>query len=240
MIRLFEKLKLRWHLRGSTPAPLTTMAIPTAQHEMLSEDEKWKREHGFSAATSPMADTAETAAHNRAIDEEYQEEIDRRKALMEAGEYTPRFATLRPGHEIPEDLVGNGPTIVSWMLANPGAVDVNWHLELTLEPGRRADVTKDIGKDVLPMPTAEDLAQVAEITRQRRKVEAIEAERAFAPFKTDEPVDRDDLMTGLGLTQADILEACGGNEALAAQVAAKANTLIDDILEARGEGQPQD
>lgn len=239
MIRLFEKLKLRWHLRGSTPAPLTTTAIPTAQHEMLSEDEKWKREHGFSAATSPMADTAETEAHNRAIDEEYQEEIERRKALMEAGEYMPRFATLRPGHEIPEDLVGNGPAIVAWMLANPGAVDVNWHLELTLEPGRRADVTKDIGKPVLQMPTAEDLAQVDELNRQRRKLEALEAARALAPFRSDEPT-RDDVLHGLGLNPDDILAACGGDEALAAQVQQKAVALVDDILEANRESQPQD
>lgn len=236
---LFEKLKLRWHLRGSTQAPLSTTAIPTAQHEMLSEDEKWKREHGFSAATSPMADTAETAAHNRAIDEEYQAEIDHRKELFDKGEYLPRFITVREGHEMPPELLGNAPAIIAWMQAHPMACDINWHLELTLEPGRRADVTKDIGKPVLPMPTAEDLAQVDELNRQRRKVEAIEAERALAPFRSDERT-RDDVVYGLGLSPDDILAACGGDAALAAQVQEKAVALVDDILEANREGQPQD
>lgn len=206
---------------------------------MLSEDEKWKREHGFSAATSQMADTAETAAHNRAVDEEYQAEIDYRKALFDKDEYLPRFITVREGHELPADLLGNAPAIIAWMQAHPMACDINWHLELTLEPGRRADVTKDIGKPVLPMPTAEDLAQVDELNRQRRKVEAIEAQRAFAPFATDEPT-REDVVYSLGLSPEEILSACNGNEALAAQVAAKANALIDDIVESRREGQSQD
>ena len=234
----FERLKMRWHMRGSAAAPLTTTAIPTQQHEMLTDAEKFKRDHGYSASTAPMPATPEIEAHNAAVEQEYRDEIDRRKAAFERGEYTPRFMMVRPGHEAPMFLDDQG--IQDWILRNPGLIDVNWDLEMSQGPGRRVDVTEDIGKPVLPMPTADDLAQVNEVNRQRRRVEAIEAEVALGPLRISAP-DQQAAAKALGLTFAEILDGCGGNVALAHQVAKKAGTLIEDVLtEASHANQPQD
>ena len=130
--------------------------------------------------------------------------------------------------------------IQDWILRNPGLIDVNWDLEMSQGPGRRVDVTEDIGKPVLPMPTADDLAQVNEVNRQRRRVEAIEAEVALGPLRISAP-DQQAAAKALGLTFAEILDGCGGNVALAHQVAKKAGTLIEDVLtEASHANQPQD
>ncbi len=93
--------------------------------------------------------------------------------------------------------------------------NVNWDLELTMEPGRRLDVTTSTGvPQNAPAPSAQEIADDLEARRLRVAIDRIEDM---------------DVRLVLGPTVADmvgnretIIEACGGNEAEADKVIAKA------------------
>lgn len=225
-MKLVTRLKTWWRLRGATAAPIGTLAVPVGQHKMLTDEEKWKREHGFSAATAPLPATAEIAAHNMEIDQEYYAEIDRRKALFEAGEYRPRFMCVRPGHEVPPGLVGHANEVAAWVLANPGAVDINWDLEMTLDAGRRHDVTSESGKPVLPMPTSEDVRQVAELREAQDAVSRAEAANIARDLGGLTPSV---VMRRLGLTDEAIRAACGDDDVLFAKLKARAEEVGQEL-----------
>lgn len=196
---------------GTSIAPVGTPAIPMGQHEELTEAEKFKREHGFAAATEPDVWSPEIAAHNRAIDEEYAAEIERRKALLAAGQYTPRFYMV--------DFADDGTPIVS--------TEVNWHLELSMEPGRRTNLTNEPGQ-VLPLVSAADISAAIEADSLERKVVALEAAKALSPA---ELADSPALLRSLVSDRAAILAACRGSEAMADQLEAAFFRMLD---EARG------
>lgn len=212
-MNILNRLRLKWRLRGIATTPINTMAIPIGQHEQLTADQKWAQEHGFSAATTPDVATPEIAAHNLFIDREYDAEIERRKALMAEGAYTPRFFLV--------DYQDDGSCVVS--------KDVNWHLELTLDPGRRANVTRDTGRPVILTLSPDEQRQQREIDRLKGKVQAVESAKDMEPA---ELLAHPALVRALVGDRATVLAACGGNEAMADQVEAKAVAVARQMREA--------
>jgi hypothetical protein len=223
---VFARIRQWWGLRNLTVGTSGTMAMPVGQHEQLSEAEAFRREHGYSAGFEPERATPEVAAHNAAVEAEYQNEILKRYEEMKAGTYRPRF--LNPDLTDDQRLtllyvndnvkrfameqamldaraqaIAHDPTLAAFQ-------EVNWHMELTLEPGRRVDVTKGTGQPFLQPVTPEALAQANEIRTLKAKVTEREA------------LGREMTARDLIGSRESVLAACGGNEALADQVEANA------------------
>lgn len=220
------RLRQWWGLRNLTLGTSGTMAMPVGQHEQLSEAEAFRREHGYSAGFEPELATPEIAAHNAAINAEYNEEIDRRCKAMQAGDYRPRF--LNPQltsnqrlhlltiegrgerHAMEQALLDARLTTIAGNPSLANYEEVNWHLELTMEPGRRVDVTTGTGQPFLQPVTPEAIAQANEIRTLKAKVTEREA------------LGREMTARDLIGSRESVLAACGGNEALADQVEANA------------------
>lgn len=214
MMKWLERLKLRWALRGSTTSPMSTGALPgTEQRAEETAAQKFKREHGFSEATTPMPWSEDISKHNAAIDKEYREEVERRRFAYLCGEYKPQFVdTSDMTPDRIEDL-RNGAT--------PGIDEINWHLEMTLSPGRRVNVTADIGVPVQPVLSDIEHFEARMAGSLGREVAAIERGKAPA-FKTA----RDFIGS-----RESILAAVGDNEAVADQVEANARKMfgVEDL-----------
>lgn len=223
---IIGRLRQWWGMRNLHVGVTGTMAMPVGQHEQLSEAEAFRREHGYSAGFEPELATPEIAAHNQAIDAEYNEEIERRFKAMQAGDYIPRFLlpVLTSAQRI--DLLNIDDPYARYQLEqglmearamtitnNPALAafeEVNWHMELAMEPGRRVDVTKGTGQPFLQPVTPEALAQANEIRTLKAKVTEREA------------LGREMTARDLIGSRESVLAACGGNEALADQVEANA------------------
>lgn len=210
-MNLWQRIKARLAVARLTP--VGTVGIPVGQHEELTEASKYRREHGFSMATSPLEASPEIAAHNAAISREYEAEIDRRKALHAAGEYTPRYYV---------PVISEGPegTVIYEI-----TTEVDWDLEMTMLPGRRTDVTKDT-LQALPLAKAEDVDKAREVNRLRTGIADIEGGRVHVTKQTGRDV--------VGSRET-ILEACGGNASMADQVEANALKMLglaslDDVI----------
>lgn len=174
-----------------------TMAIPTVQNEDLSDEEQFRREHGYSKARVPLPWSEDISKHNAEVDAEYNAEIGRRKVLMLAGEYKPRWVLY--GLDVLPD-----PT-------NPDHVD--WHLEMSMDPGRRVNVTKDVGVPMQPMVSDDEMAQRRAVGRLRRGLSVLDPTN---PAKVPATV------RALIGSRYKVLEECHWNETLADQVEAAA------------------
>lgn len=165
MIRqLLNKLRLR---RALTPS--TTAGIPMQSHEQhaeLTDDQKWEKAHGFSVARAPMPWTDEQTAHNLAVDTHYDEQILERQAAYLNGTYQPRFIITDPN------------IFAEAMSARERGVMVpihciNWHLEMSMRPEARVNVTHESEKQQASL-TPEELAQAREAGRLGREVAGLE------------------------------------------------------------------
>lgn len=153
-------LKLRWATRSSAGQP-GTLGVPLEQHEQLSDREKWRREHGYSAAFSPDEWSEDIARHNAEVEKEYQQEVETRRAAYMAGTYKPRF--LMTGSFV-YDAVLAGVALAEFTPAEiVGCID--WDLELSADPGRRINVTKDTGKPLIPVLSDSDVSLQKQIDR---------------------------------------------------------------------------
>ncbi len=213
-MKIWERLKLRWALRGSTTSPMSTGALPgTEQRAEETSAQKFKREHGYSEATTPMPWGEDISKHNAEVDKEYREEVKRRRFAYLCGEYRPQFIdTSDMTPERIEDLRHG---------AIPGVDEINWHLEMTARPGARVDVTEDVGVPVQPVLSDIEHFEARMAGSLGREVAAIE--RGKAPgFKTA----RDFIGS-----RASILAAVGGNDAMADQVEANARQMfgVEDL-----------
>lgn len=174
-----------------------TMAIPTVQHEELSDEEKFRREHGYSKARVPLPWSEDIARHNAEVDAEYNAEIERRKVAMRAGEYKPRWV-LYDLDVLPDPR-------------NPDHVD--WHLEMSMDPGRRVNVTKDAGVPMQPMVSDDEMASRRAVKRLDLGLKKWdEASGTLVPKTVREIIG----------SRHSILEACHWNEQMADQVEATA------------------
>ena len=223
---IIARIRQWWGLRNLALGTSGTMAMPVGQHEQLSEAEAFRREHGYSAGFEPERATPEIAAHNRAIDAEYNEEVDRRFKAMQAGDYSPRFLLPAltsaqmmqllliddPGERYAVEhalfdaramVISNNPSLAAYE-------EVNWHMEMTLLPGRRTDVTKGTGQPFLQPVTPEAIAQANEIRTLRSKVTEREA------------LGRERTVRDIIGSRESVLDACGGNESMADAVEANA------------------
>lgn len=190
--RLWQRLKLRWAMRGTPNHPLTTGSLPgTEQHAEETSAQKFKRERGFSEATDPLPWSEDISQHNKAVAEEYNAEIALRKLAYAEGRYQPRMfcEVWHPemGEYVPE---------------------VNWDLEMTLMPGRRVDVTKSPGVPMQPALTVSELTEARIAGNLAREVTALEQ-----GTKQDPKTPREFI----GSRQT-ILANVGGDEAIADQV----------------------
>lgn len=185
----------------STNTPTGPVGFTEGIHETGAG--AFRREHGYSEATTPMEATAEIAAHNAEIDAEYSGEIARRQRLYEQGLYHPRFF---------ETLVHTDPVTLEQTIEVTDRVQ--WHLELTMGDGRRLDVTKDTG---VPQQAGGDSVEMAgEVSRYATQVAYLEG------AKRPEPKILSDVV---GTWDA-ILDACGGNADTAMQVVKSATAAF--------------
>lgn len=199
MLRWLERLKLRWALRGSQPHAFDLTA-GTEQHRQMTADERFHEAHGFAAATRPAPWTSDITTHNTEVRLEYDAEVIRRQQAWVDGTYTPRFF-----NDVPDGT----------MLG-----EVNWDLEMTLRPGARLDLTCDSGVPMQDPVTLADLEAAREAGHLGREVDAIE--RGIGPRDVESL-----LRTYVG-SRAEVLAACGGNEAMADQVFAKGRQLLEE------------
>ena len=161
-----ERLRQKWS--GSVQP---TIPAPTAQHYQMTAAERWRRDHGYSQATTPAPWTEDIQKHNQTVAAEYHAEIVRRKKAFELGEYLPRFF-------MDSDV-------------NPGVYDeVNWDLEMSLLPGRRVDVTKAVGVPMQPPLSEAEYEQGREIGNLARAVAATETDPITRYVGTREEVLR--------------------------------------------------
>jgi hypothetical protein len=178
--RWLKGLERLWANRPTAESPLMMARTGSA---MVQKD--------YSPAMQPAEATPEIAAHNQAIEQEYQAEVDRRKAAFERGEYQPRHMYAL------EDT--------------PDVYDqVAWDLEMSradLLPGRRADVTRESGRPRLQAWPLEDILKQAEIDRVQRRVTASELAIGMGAAAADIPqrvydfigvADHDDLVRQTG------------------------------------------
>lgn len=210
--RLLARLKIgTLHASGTMAFP-----APEGQHEELTADAKWKREHGFSAATAPDEWTEDIARHNKAVNVAYRASVAHMQQDYVSGLYRPRFLL---GEEQESGDGGIPPARYAELLAGaaPRVDEINWDLEMTLQAGARVDVTKSTGVPVLPMPTAEDLAVAESSRRLMTEVQRMEA--------GDGP--RGGSVRSLIGTRKEILAFCGGDEAQADAVEEHARKLFD-------------
>jgi hypothetical protein len=208
-----QQLRLRWRFRQTLPAEGTAaLPTPTVQHEDGARD--------YAHAIAPLPQTDEQQAHNAAIEAEYQAEIDLRRGLMRRGLYKARFYNMAPpAHDLP-----GGGTTGDW-LNDPDRV--NWDLELTLDAGRRLNLTTDPGTVPQPLVTREEVAERQATTRVIERLDRVEAGRLAAVTARD--------LIG---TRAQILAACYGNAAMADLVEAKARDVlgVEDLDAPVGDG----
>jgi hypothetical protein len=191
----FWRLRMRWAFRRSNSVVGTASLPANELHEDDTQEEAFRRSHGYARARVPMPQTDEQQAHNRALDEEYAAEIAHRKNLLQAGEYKARFYTtvFQPTAE---------------ELLNPDCV--NWDMELTMEPGRRRDVTKETGIPLQPVITPDQVAERRAVDQMIAGLDRMQAGEQVITVR--------DLVG----SRQHILDACHGNEAMADQVEQKA------------------
>lgn len=191
-----------------------TLRAPTEQHAVLTDAQKFKRDHGYEMATEAAPWTEDITKHNNAVEREYQQVVAELKAAYDHGMYRPRFLL--------SDTIGDERMGEILTGARPTEDEINWDLEMTMHPIARANVTKSTLKPVLALLTKDDEAVARQIGHFHRLVNAEERKQSR---RTVESV--------LG-TREEILAACGGNEALADQVEAKARAEFgleaDDVV----------
>lgn len=190
---------------GGSVQPVGTIAAPTAIHYEKTAEEKYKEEHGFSMASTPMPWSDDISAHNAGIEKAYQEAVEELKLQFLAGEYRPRF------------LASFTNELQAWLVTNPGKtfadappemqVDcIAWDLEMTADRGARADVTKDVGVEMLPEPTLEDIQVARESGHLSRLIAATKEGRKMT------------YREAFGLSREEILAQARGDQAVADQV----------------------
>lgn len=200
-----------------------------------------------------MEATEDIALHNKALEDEYAAEIEARKVGMRAGLYRPRFCLSQRRNDATGELERwdfekhhNDP---EW---------VNWDLEMSMEPGRRLDVTKGSGlpsEAPPPVPSQEQIAREKEARLLRIAIERNENAAEMGDLLIDHGVlksafihEQEVSRRALGMmtdrtiqlmreekkhkpaptvaqlvgSRQQILDACGGNEAEAEKVIAKA------------------
>lgn len=207
-----DRLKLRWAMRGSVASPMTTTALPTEQQQEKSAEQKFKEARGFSMATAPLPWSEDIAAHNKAIDVEYDEEIARRKVAFLAGEYKPRFLNLS------DDVMSDDrlEAIVE-RHEKPTPDEIDWRLEMTLAPGRRVNVTTDVGVPMQPVLSDVQYHEARMAGALGREVKAME-QGTTTGMRTPRDI--------IG-SRASIVEACRGDERMADQVEASARQMFN-------------
>lgn len=231
---------LQWFRRkvGGSVSTEGMMAVPTAQHYEKTEEEKFREKRGFGMAVEPMPWSDDIARRNKEVEEEYRAEIEARKAATLAGTYKPRFVVpvltddqraqvnamadedaayqlLHQFHRLRFDaIVAGAPIDVE--------TEVNWDMEMTIDPGARANVTKDDSVKQAALTEVEE-SQYREIGKLHRAIALEEIEQGIA---------RQDL-TGIIGSDEEILAQCGGNEQLAAQVKAKGLELLKEARDSR-------
>jgi len=225
MSGLLRRIRAWWGLLDIKAQAIGTAAFPVGQHEELTDAERFKREHGYSAAFAPLPATPELEAHNRAIEAEYAAEVEARKALLAKGLYRPRFLhpsltmeqemeVLALAHPLARSDARHTMTreriTAIQMGATPRVDEVDWHLEMTLEPGRRVNVTKDAGAPMLDLPTQSAMEQAAERRELAARVAEVEAQ-----------VRGRTVRSILG-SRAQTLAACRGDESMADEIEARA------------------
>lgn len=179
-----DRLRLRWALRGSSSSPLTPTSPGREQVHQDTAEEAFRKTHGYSQATAPLPATADISKHNAEVQREYDAEVERRKLAYEAGEYKPRFY------------------MDAWNVFYDRFVPVvNWDLEMTLRPGARVDVTKDIGVPIQPPLSLQQETEARIAGNLGREVALLEK-------GVDRPVRTLRELTG---TREEMLKACNGN-----------------------------
>lgn len=193
----WTRLKLR--LRGSIATEGTaTLPAPTGQHYEETEREKWAREHGFSAAFDPMPFSEDIAQHNAAVDREYAEEVERRKEGYTAGTYRPTVLVLTsdvPPERVQQIVMGQRPT----------ADEINWHLDMSADPGRRTNVTTL----ERPAPPPREVLEAA------REAGRLAAEVRLEEHRQGITAERPAILNRVVGSREDVLKRVGGNEAMA-------------------------
>ena len=207
---IIDRLRLRWATRGSVAAPISTTAIPTEQREQLTADQKWAQEHGFSAAFPSMPDTVETAAHNKAIDDEYRDEVKLRKDAWISGEYQPRFFVVES-----DNYCRLKPSDIESLRLSASVDSVNWDLEMSMLPGRRTDVTHERAKQ-LETVTPDHVAGQMAIDAAGRSLTDAELGRRETPRTVRDLVG----------SRATILRLVGGDAEKADAIERKALELL--------------
>jgi len=196
-----ERLRLRF---GGAITPSGTLAVPMAQHYEASERDKWKAEHGYSAAFDPMPWSEDIAKHNAEVTREYDEEVARRMAAYDAGEYQPKVMVLKSGQ-----LTAARLEAIMQNHERPRAVELDWHMDMTAAPGRRRDVTHE---QPAPLPPAEVLAAAREAGRLVHQI-ALEEYR-----QNRQREDRPAILDRLIGTRDQVLASCDGDADKADQV----------------------
>lgn len=207
----WQRMKAR--MSGSMH-PVGTIAAPMGQHYEMTAEQKYKAEHGFSAATTPAPWSDDIRAHNKEIDREYAEEIEYRKKAFLEGKYQPRFIQV-PGFEASTEAWAHYEAVVQKrepILAD----DINWDLEMSMDHSRRVDITNDdsIKQPSLTVTEAFEARLAGNMGR-----EVANLERGGSPV-AQSPRD----VIG---SRARILAECGGSEELADQVEQKAREFFE-------------
>ncbi len=122
-----ERLRFKWGGLPGAGMTLNGFGVPVEQHRQMTEAERFQAERGFGMATAPDEWTEDIAKHNAALQAEYAEEVERRKAAYRDGTYRPRFYLTVENEDGTFNVLP----------------EVNWDLEMALLPGRRTDVTHE-------------------------------------------------------------------------------------------------
>lgn len=212
MSNRLRRILNRWRFGRMSVTGTSALPIPTEQQAVLTDEDKFKRDHGFSAATTPAPWTEDIARHNAQADRDYAAAVQELKDGYLAGTYRPRFLMFE---DLADERVG------AIMAGDKPTVDeVNWHLEMTLQRGARENVTKI--QPLWPVLTDADAADAREAGNLARVVAGLERQQGLHTLDTRMQAARlSPIRQAIG-TREQILQQCGGNTALADAVERKA------------------